>query len=296
MSAWLAARKLLQDKCAAAEALLVREMGEREQPAKDPTPIGDTPGTEVPSVDEPFNVWPATTSAITSAASAVDAPTCTIAAAADIDASTAITVAAGSVAFESRANSAAVASIAASAAESFDVLEEAVAAVPFSTSFNDEYFDTSANRSRRWRYENVLKARDHNVNGQERRKKREQLDPKLRERRREQVRECKQRDREAARRFGLKPSDPRWKQIKAERWQCKQKQAQKLAHAEVNYFYSEDYMICKRARQGACEQLAYHHDLSRANSSLLCAEANAHAAVDADVSEALLALPAPNDV
>ena len=110
------------------------------------------------------------------------------------------------------------------------------------------------------------------------------------------VRECKQRDREAARRFGLKPSDPRWKQIKAERWQCKQKQAQKLAHAEVNYFYSEDYMICKRARQGACEQLAYHHDLSRANSSLLCAEANAHAAVDADVSEALLALPAPNDV
>ena len=72
-------------------------------------------------------------------------------------------------------------------------------------------------------------------------------------------------------------------------------QAQKLAHAEVNYFYSEDYMICKRARQGACEQLAYHHDVSRANSSLLCAEANAHAAVDADVSEALLALPAPNE-
>ena len=128
-------------------------------------------------------------------------------------------------------------------------------------------FDTSANRSRRWRHQNVLKARDQNVNGQVRRKQREQQDQKLRERRREQVRECRERDREAARRVGLKPSDQRWKERKAAQWQRKQQQSEQRAKAEVRYFYSNEYMVSKTARHEAPEQLPF---FPPSNSSLLC--------------------------
>ena len=160
---------------------------------------------------------------------------------------------------------------------------------------HDSNFDSSANRSRRWRLQNAYGCRDNNREGHKRRKLREQqlTSPErreLRERRADAVRECRERDREAARRYGLKPSDQRWKEIKDERWQREQKQSKKRAQAEVSYYYSEDYMICKRARRGALEQLTNYHGLSLSDAALLCVAGSANATADPDESEGLLAI------
>ena len=92
----------------------------------------------------------------------------------------------------------------------------------------------------------------------------------------------------------MKPSDQRWKEIKDERWQREQKQSKKRAQAEheaeVSYYYSEDHMICKRARRGALEQLTNYHGLSLSDAALLCVAGSANATADPDESEGLLAI------
>ena len=289
MSAFLAARKILQDRLAAAEARALAELEEHDGLAKDaPTPDDAIPASEV--LSDALNVHPASSSN-TSAASVVATSSTSTIAAFDIVASTtactactACTIATASAAFDTTA--------AASAAEtvSSDAIEEAAS----SSSVLDELnFDTSANRSRRWRYQNVLKAQDHNVNGQVRRKQREQLDPKLRERRREQLRECRERDRDAARRVGLKPSDPRWKEMKGAQWQRKQQQSGQRAKAEASYFSSKEYMISKTANRVAAGLAAWarreaHKQLAGMptySAELLCDTANTNAPADAQFQQ-----------
>ena len=271
MSAWLAARKLLLDRIAAAEA---RELSEQEfqRPA------------EVQS-DATLNVHPASSSNTPAASVVATSAAASMIATSDIVASSTI--------WACTTSNASSVTAATSAAETVtsETIEEAAVSL---WSANDESnFDTSANRSRRWRHQNVLKARDQNVNGQVRRKQREQQDQKLRERRREQVRECRERDREAARRVGLKPSDQRWKERKAAQWQRKQQQSEQRAKAEVRYFYSNEYMVSKTARHEAPEQLPF---FPPSNSSLLfnllCNAADTNAAADPEDGETLLALPA----
>ena len=155
MSAWLAARKLLLDRIAAAEA---RELSEQEfqRPA------------EVQS-DATLNVHPASSSNTPAASVVATSAAASMIATSDIVASSTI--------WACTTSNASSVTAATSAAETVtsETIEEAAVSL---WSANDESnFDTSANRSRRWRHQNVLKARDQNVNGQVRRKQREQQEP-----------------------------------------------------------------------------------------------------------------------
>jgi hypothetical protein len=240
------ARGIVQERVAAAEARARAETEERGRPAQG-TPTEISALDVLPAASSITSACAITTStstatsAVASTSIATASTACTVASEVPAhavnllpsSAACAITTSSSTI----TATTAAVASTASATASTACTVESEVPAhavdvVALAATLNDHdsNFDSSANRSRRWRLQNPYGCRDNNREGHKRRKLREQqlTSPErreLRERRADAVRECRERDREAARRYGLKPSDQRWKEIKDERWQREQKQS-----------------------------------------------------------------------